>query len=110
MAHEKLPAHPSCGTPLTEAELDVVRATLKELKGAARVWDVLSLEHLTNRSAEEIRRLYYQQGYGAAASGSWRSQGATPRNGELLQHLAAFGGLGSKMSSTSASGTPLNAC
>jgi len=49
------------------------------------VWDVLSLERLTHRSAEELRRLYYQQGYGASASGGWRAQGAKPRNGESLR-------------------------
>ena len=94
MAHEKRPALPGCGAPLTEAELDVVRATLKELRGAGRVWDVLALEKLTNRSAEEIRRLYYQQGYGAAASGSWRPQGEKPRNGEPSQSPHALVGVG----------------
>lgn len=49
MLHEHLPAPPGCGTPLSEAELEVIRATLKELKGAARVWDVLALERLTHR-------------------------------------------------------------
>ena len=68
---------------LSEAEMDVIRATLKELKGAARVWDVLSQERLTNRGSEELRQLYYQQGYGAAASGSWRKVGEKSTMGEL---------------------------
>ena len=61
--------------PLTEAEMSTIRETIKELRGAARVWDVLSQEKLTNRSSEDLRTLYYQQGYGATAGGSWRRLG-----------------------------------
>lgn len=69
------PPQRGAAEPLSEAEMDVIRQTLKELKGAARVWDVLSQEKLTDRSSEDLRTLYYQQGYGAAARGSWRKIG-----------------------------------
>ena len=69
---------------LTEAEMNIIRQTLKELKGAGKVWDVLSQERITYRTSEELRALYYQQGYGASGSGQWRKNGEKPNMmGEL---------------------------
>ncbi len=76
------PAQKGPAEPLSEAEMDTIRQTLKDLKGAGRVWDVLSQEKLTDRSSEDLRSLYYQQGYGAAASGSWRKTGESSKLGE----------------------------
>lgn len=76
------PASNATGEPLSEGEMNIIRQTLKELKGAARVWDVLSQERITHRTSKELRELYYQQGYGAAGLGVWRKTGQNVTQGE----------------------------
>ena len=88
------PPQRGAAEPLSEAEMNTIRETIKELKGAARVWDVLSQEKLTHRSSEDLRTLYYQQGYGAAAGGNWRKIGeqSSLRGESHLQSSRFLGG------------------
>lgn len=71
--------------PLTAAELDVVREAIKDRNGGADVWDVLAETRLPHRRAEELRQLYWQQGYKAGRrwrTGAESAPGTLPPFGE----------------------------
>lgn len=57
--------------PLSNDEMEAVRQAIRAHKGSDRVWDLLAAGQMRNRSAEEIKALYWQQGYGAKQG--WRA-------------------------------------